>query len=85
MPEAAQGEPRQAPGVAAAEHSGATQDERTRIRAYHLWEADGRPQGREEEFWERARELIAIEDNPTAGQLPQSHAGQSDSGPRATG
>jgi hypothetical protein len=64
--------------------TGATQDELTRIRAYHLWEADGRPQGREEEFWERARELIAIEDSPTVGQLPQSHAGQSDSRPRAT-
>jgi hypothetical protein len=47
-----------------------SQDERIRVRAYHLWEADGRPRGREEEFWERARELIAIEDNPTAGQLP---------------
>jgi hypothetical protein len=48
----------------------ASLDERIRVRAYHLWEADGRPRGREEEFWERARELIAIEDDPTAGQLP---------------
>jgi hypothetical protein len=48
----------------------ATLDERIRIRAYHLWEQDGRPAGRDAEFWERARELIAIEDNPTAGQLP---------------
>jgi hypothetical protein len=47
-----------------------TLDERIRIRAYHLWEENGRPRGRDEEFWERARELIAIEDNPTAGQLP---------------
>ena len=45
-------------------------DERIRLRAYQLWESDGRPAGRDEEFWERARELIAIEDNPTAGQLP---------------
>jgi len=50
--------------------AGETRDERIRTRAYHLWEENGRPQGREEEFWERARELIAIEDNPTAGQLP---------------
>jgi hypothetical protein len=48
----------------------ATLDERIRIRAYHLWEQDGRPAGRDAEFWERARELIAMEDNPTAGQLP---------------
>jgi hypothetical protein len=43
---------------------------RIRTRAYHLWEQDGRPHGRDEEFWERARELIAIEDHPSAGQLP---------------
>jgi len=47
-----------------------TLEQRSRKRAYHLWEASGRPPGREHEFWERARELIAIEDNPTAGCLP---------------
>ena len=26
-----------------------------RERAYHLWEAEGRPHGREAEHWERAR------------------------------
>ena len=45
-------------------------DARIRERAYHLWEADGRPQGRETEFWERAEALIGMEDNPTAGQRP---------------
>jgi DUF2934 family protein len=34
---------------------------RIRERAYHLWEADGRPHGREREFWERAEELVGIE------------------------
>jgi hypothetical protein len=43
---------------------------RIRERAYLLWEEDGCPHGREHEFWERAKELLAIEDNPTAGQLP---------------
>ena len=43
---------------------------RIRERAYHLWEADGRPHGREREFWERAEELIGMEENPTAGRLP---------------
>jgi hypothetical protein len=47
-----------------------TLEARTRTRAYHLWEMDGRPHGRDEEFWERARELIAIEDHPAAGRLP---------------
>ena len=54
-------------------------EERIRVRAYHLWLADGCPQGRDLEYWERAKELQAIEDNPTAGQLPNpmaQHHGQ---------
>jgi hypothetical protein len=47
-----------------------TLEARIRTRAYHLWQQDGRPQGRDEEFWERVCELIAIEDHPAAGQLP---------------
>jgi hypothetical protein len=45
-------------------------EERIRVRAYHLWLADGCPHGRDLEYWERAKELQAIADNPTAGQLP---------------
>jgi hypothetical protein len=45
-------------------------DERIRERAYHLWENDGRPPGRDQEFWEMARELVSIEANPYAGRLP---------------
>ena len=45
-------------------------EQRIRERAYHLWEQDGRPHGRHEEYWERARELIGMEENPGAGQLP---------------
>ncbi len=47
-----------------------TRQARIRERAYHLWEADGRPHGREAEFWERARELVGMEDSAGAGQLP---------------
>lgn len=43
---------------------------RIRERAYQLWEADGRPYGRDREFWERARELIAIEENSDAARQP---------------
>ena len=43
---------------------------RIRERAYHLWEDDGRPEGRELEFWERARELVGMEEHPTAAELP---------------
>ena len=39
-------------------------DARIRERAYHLWEADGRPHGREKEYWERAEDLIGMEDHP---------------------
>ncbi len=43
---------------------------RIRERAYHLWEQDGCPHGRADEFWERARELIGMEDSAGAGLLP---------------
>ncbi len=45
-------------------------DERIKQRAYHLWEADGRPHGRHDEYWERARELIGMEDSTGTAQLP---------------
>ena len=45
-------------------------DHRIRMRAYHLWEESGRPQGQDLEFWERARELEGIAGNPGAGLLP---------------
>ncbi len=50
-------------------------EQRVRERAYHLWEADGKPHGRDKEFWERARELIGMEESAGAGQLPnpQTH------------
>jgi len=60
----------------------ASRDERIRVAAYHLWSADGRPTGREEGLWERARELIAIEDNPTAGQLPNRMQANPRPGPK---
>jgi hypothetical protein len=44
-------------------------DARIRERAYHLWQADGSPHGRDVEYWERARELIGIEESPGAGQV----------------
>jgi hypothetical protein len=44
-------------------------DARIRERAYHLWELDDRPHGRDLEYWERARELVGIEDSPGAGLI----------------
>ncbi len=33
----------------------ATQEQRVRERAFYLWQEAGSPEGREEEFWHRAR------------------------------
>jgi hypothetical protein len=45
-------------------------DARIRARAYHLWEQDGRPHGRDLDYWENARELIGMEESAGAGELP---------------
>lgn len=37
--------------------------ERIRQRAYQLWEAEGRPEGRQDVHWDQASELVAIEEN----------------------
>ena len=40
--------------------------QRIRVRAYHLWESEDRPEGQSAEYWERARELDALESDPVA-------------------
>jgi hypothetical protein len=47
----------------------ARRDQRIRERAYHLWKADGEPHGRDADYWERARELIGMEDSAGSGQI----------------
>jgi len=56
-------------------HDNPVREQRVRERAYHLWEADGKPHGRDVEYWQRARELVALEENAEAGRLPnpQNH------------
>ena len=44
-------------------------EQRVRERAYQLWEADGRPHGHDVEYWERARELVGMQDSAGSGQL----------------
>ena len=46
-------------------------EDHIRIRAYHLWEASGRPEGRDLEFWEQAQQS-APEGETTA--KPKSRA-----------
>jgi hypothetical protein len=56
--------------------SGAPEAERRiRERARRLWEADGRPKGREDEYFERARELEEIAENPGAALIPNPMRG----------
>jgi Protein of unknown function (DUF2934) len=45
-------------------------EQRVRERAYHLWEAEGKPHGRDVEFWERARALEAAEATAAAEAPP---------------
>ena len=58
-------------------------ENRVRERAYLMWEADGKPHGRDVEYWERARELIGMEESAGSGLLPnpQNHP----DAPRETG
>jgi len=48
-----------------------TDEERIRRKAHELWEAEGRPHGRDREHWEEAREIIAIEDSEASTLLPR--------------
>ena len=50
-------------------------EEKLRLRAYHLWEADGRPEGRSEEYWEKARVLLEQE---LATVIPPHEANDAD-------
>jgi hypothetical protein len=53
-------------------------EHRIRERAYHLWEVDGCPEGRAQEYWERAQASINNEDSEkaapseAAGTVPQA-------------
>ena len=50
-------------------------NQRVRERAYHLWEANGKPHGRDIEFWERACAQVAMEETALLDLRtdPQTH------------
>lgn len=53
----------------------AERQQRIRERAYHLWQADGEPEGRDLDYWERARELVGMAESQGAGQIsPEADA-----------
>jgi hypothetical protein len=41
-------------------------EQRIRQKAHELWEQEGRPEGRSDVHWEKARVLVAIEDDRTS-------------------
>jgi len=45
-------------------------EHRIRERAYRLWMEEGQPEGRAQDNWDLARELIAIEDSQMAATRP---------------
>lgn len=48
----------------------ATRDDEIRVRAYQLWEEEGRPDGRAEQHWFTAKEALAVEENQDNTYLP---------------
>jgi hypothetical protein len=45
-------------------------EERIRRRAYQLWQQDGCPEGRALDHWDKAAELVAIEENHGLAMKP---------------
>ena len=45
--------------------------DRIAAKAHELWEADGRPHGRDQDHWDQAREMIAVEDSQADTLLPR--------------
>jgi hypothetical protein len=49
-------------------------EQHIRERAYHLWESDGKPHGRDVEYWARARKLVDMEEGTGSEQPLQPAA-----------
>lgn len=48
-----------------------TDQDRIAAKAHELWEAEGRPHGRDQEHWDEAKEIIALQDSASAILLPR--------------
>jgi hypothetical protein len=59
-----------------------TVEDRIRKRAYELWESDGSPEGRADDYWSRAQAQIEAE-GETGDSQPPAAADQSGKGRRA--
>ena len=53
-------------------------DQRIRAHAHRIWVEEGQPDGRSEDHWDMARELVAIEDHQLDATLPNPVATEGD-------
>ena len=47
-----------------------TDDERIAAKAHEIWEAEGRPHGRDKDHWDQAKEIVALKDSASDALLP---------------
>jgi hypothetical protein len=57
------------------------EQDRIRRRAYEIWEREGSPEGRAEEFWQQAITSIDAEDSPGEGGGQSSSIADADGAP----
>jgi hypothetical protein len=59
-------------------------ERRIRVRAYEIWDAEGRPHGRHEQHWREAEQEIAHAENATepAGRIDPDRAADAAPSPR---
>lgn len=50
------------------------EQDRIRRRAYEIWEREGSPEGRAEEFWQKAIESLDAEDPQGVGESASSQS-----------
>lgn len=43
-------------------------EEQIRTLAFYLWEKDGSPEGRSDEYWEKARQQLGADQSPAASE-----------------
>ena len=48
-----------------------TDQDRIAAKAHELWEAEGRPHGRDQEHWDQAKEIVALHDSAGTALLPR--------------
>ena len=60
-------------------------DARIRARAHEIWEAEGQPDNKAEEHWQRAVAEIAAEDAAAEAKPRKRAAPRKPAAPRATG